>query len=45
MELQKLKDLIDSRTYLAKQEQSQLKGGIGDDDVEVGIGSDDMEVG
>ena len=43
MKHQKLKDLQNPKNQLTKEELLQIKGGIGNEDIEVGIGQDDME--
>lgn len=43
MTLQKLKDLQNPKNQLTIEELLQIKGGIGNDDIEAGIGADDIE--
>ena len=43
MKHQKLKDLQNPKNQLTKEELLQIKGGIGNEDIEVSIGQDDME--
>lgn len=43
MNLQKLKDLQNPKNQLTMEELLQIKGGIGNDDLEAGIGAHDME--
>ena len=43
MNLQKLKDLQNPKNQLTMEELLQIKGGIGNDDIETGIGADDVE--
>ena len=43
MKHQKLKDLQNPKNQLTKDELRKIKGGIGNDDLDVMIGSDDIE--
>jgi len=43
MKHQKLKDLQNPKNQLTRDELLQIKGGIGNDDIEPGIGNDDIE--
>ena len=43
MNLQKLKELQNPKNQLTKEELLIIKGGIGNDDIEVSIGQDDIE--
>ncbi len=43
MHLQQLKDLQNPKNQLTRAALLQIKGGIGNDDMETGIGADDME--
>ena len=43
MKHQKLKDLQNPKNQLTKDELRKIKGGIGNDDIDVMIGNDDIE--
>lgn len=43
MKHHKLIALANPKAFLSKKELRQIKGGIGNDDIEAGIGNDDIE--